>query len=160
MGELRFPDPRVTWYRTDNMPAPSMRPYVQVRSPADTKFLLANNECMDCHATFNLNVVRRNRKKVVLCSDCVKATVPATRRKGKPMSRRNQPVIVNAKAPDNTVEAIENLRKGGRYVSRGMRLDRNDVMVLEAPMSFQVRYRLDTEVVDPNTDAEQRESAA
>lgn len=41
-----------------------------------------------------------------------------------------------------------------------MRLDRNDVMVLESPMSFQVRYRLDTEVVEPNTDAEGRESAA
>jgi hypothetical protein len=51
-------------------------------------------------------------------------------------------------APDDQVEAIQDLSKGGRYVTRGTRLSRSDPVVLERPDLFQVRYRLDQEVND------------
>lgn len=53
--------------------APSMRPYVQVRSPADTKFLLAHNECqVESRVAIHAGMLSA-RYHVVLCSDCVRA---------------------------------------------------------------------------------------
>ena len=51
-------------------------------------------------------------------------------------------------APDDLVWAVVDLQRGGRYVHRGDRLQRDDPMVLEAPEYFEVKYPLTMEVTE------------
>jgi hypothetical protein len=52
------------------------------------------------------------------------------------------------------VLALSDVSKGGRYVQKGTRIDRNDEMVRELPQEFAVMYRLDTEVLEEVSDGD------
>lgn len=62
------------------------------------------------------------------------------------MLRRKQIETIKVGPPDDSVEAREDLQYGQRWVPRGMRLKRNDPLVLEAPHLFYVKYALSEEV--------------
>jgi hypothetical protein len=70
-------------------------------------------------------------------------------------TRRMEPAVrVLRRGPDETVVALSDVSKGGRYVQKGTRIDRNDEMVRELPSEFEVRYRLDTEVLEEVSDGD------
>jgi hypothetical protein len=64
------------------------------------------------------------------------------------MLRAKRTEKVRLSAPDDLVEAREDLQYGQRWIPRGTRLKRSDRLVLEAPHLFCVKYVLSEEVND------------
>ena len=65
-----------------------------------------------------------------------------------PRLRPERAEPVRFSAPNETVEAIEDIQAGSRWIPRGTRLSRTDPVVLEKPGWFQVRYALSEEMND------------
>lgn len=59
-----------------------------------------------------------------------------------PKLRQKKTQPVRFTPPTDTVYALSDLIKGGRYVRKGEPLHRDDEMVRELPSEFEVRYPL------------------